>query len=324
MKQKISGILFILGFIFCNVSHSQSLMWAHQIIGNGNATITDLKIDSEGNILICGSSSNTIDIDPSSNTLLVGSGSWDHAGFLAKYDSNFNFVWAINLNTTNARDAVNTLELDDQNNIYVGGHIGGVLPLFDATGLQFNIGSPLGSCFVIKLSKNGGYIWSFALGTNEWIEVRKIKYHNGELKIAGVFNEPTDFNSGALDNTLLNYPNGLLLDAFLMSYDSSGVYQWCFRLAQEGDDFITDISIDQDNNIIAVGVFTGSLDFDPSPVAYGLLANGSNDCFVAKYSSTGSLIWAFKIGNEYGLDKIQTVTTDTLNNIYIAGQLIYQ
>ncbi len=80
-----------------------------------------------------------------------------------------------------------------------------------------------------------------------------------------------------------------------------------------------DIALDGDKNIIAVGTFFDTADFDPSSATYNLTSNGDGDIFVSKLDSSGNFQWAISIGAGYS-DAAYAVKTDTLGNIYVTGQ----
>ncbi len=56
------------------------------------------------------------------------------------------------------------------------------------------------------------------------------------------------------------------------------------------------VATDADGNAYIVGSFEGTPDFDHGPGTYNLTSTGSVDAFVAKYSSTGALVWAQRMG----------------------------
>ena len=70
--------------------------------------------------------------------------------------------------------------------------------------------------------------------------------------------------------------------------------------------FDTGSSVTHDNmgNILVTGRFRGIVDFDPSASTSTLQTTGSSsDAFIAKYSSSGTFVWAKNIGdagNDYG------------------------
>jgi len=66
------------------------------------------------------------------------------------------------------------------------------------------------------------------------------------------------------------------------------------------------------------GSFQGTADFDPGPGTYDLTSAGSQDFFVAKYSSAGALLWARRMGGA-GNDGGGPVAVGAGGDVYIAG-----
>ena len=87
-----------------------------------------------------------------------------------------------------------------------------------------------------------------------------------------------------------------------------------------GEDQGEKVTIDPSGNVIVTGYFSSSVDFqnDPSSSFGDLVSEGGTDIFLAKYSSTGSLIWAFGIGGS-GADEGKSVITDAAGNVYLIG-----
>ncbi len=78
--------------------------------------------------------------------------------------------------------------------------------------------------------------------------------------------------------------------------------------------------IDSSGNVYATGVFEGTVDFDPGLGVQNLISNsGSQDIFVAKFSSSGDLIWAFRIGGS-DYDRSEGIGIGPAGNIYITGE----
>lgn len=72
-------------------------------------------------------------------------------------------------------------------------------------------------------------------------------------------------------------------------------------------------------SIILAGYFHDTIDLDPGPYTYQLVSNDhSRDIFVASYTQTGRLNWAFSIGSELA-DGVLDMTIAPNNDIYIAG-----
>ena len=88
-------------------------------------------------------------------------------------------------------------------------------------------------------------------------------------------------------------------------------------LGGTGNDIGYDIAVDGDGNIYITG-YTASKDFPTTNDAYKKTNAGGNDIFVAKFSSSGSMIYSTYFGgtgNDVGYD----IAVDGEGNIYITG-----
>ncbi len=117
--------------------------------------------------------------------------------------------------------------------------------------------------------------------------------------------------------------NYLALASVLFSFSSYAQSNASFEYAKQlmGSATILPQSIYNDLNgdLIIVGTFEGTADFDPNPSnTTNLSSNGNFDVFIAKYSSNGQLIWAKSYGSNLE-ENITATTIDEMGNIYIAG-----
>lgn len=64
-----------------------------------------------------------------------------------------------------------------------------------------------------------------------------------------------------------------------------------------GQENQTDMSIDSVGNVVLFGYFSGTVDFDPGPAENLKEAAGSTDLYIAKFNSSGNLMWVKTIGN---------------------------
>ena len=56
-----------------------------------------------------------------------------------------------------------------------------------------------------------------------------------------------------------------------------------------------DITIDQNGNLITVGIFSGGTDFDPGTGVYSESSNGSTTAYIQKLSASGTFEWVVPI-----------------------------
>jgi hypothetical protein len=94
--------------------------------------------------------------------------------------------------------------------------------------------------------------------------------------------------------------------------------QFLISAGAAGQEYSKDIDIDNQGNIISAGYFYNTVDFDPSVGTNNRTSVGFADNYIAKYTSTGTLIWATSFGST-GIDIPHSVVTDNNNNIILTG-----
>ena len=79
------------------------------------------------------------------------------------------------------------------------------------------------------------------------------------------------------------------------------------------------VATDGAGNVITVGSFQGTVDFNPGAGVHNLSAPGTTwNAYIQKLDADGNLVFAYGFGN-IGDDGANDVAVDTDNNIYIAG-----
>lgn len=109
-------------------------------------------------------------------------------------------------------------------------------------------------------------------------------------------------------------------DAFLAKFNSSGTLQWATYFGGGGIDEANGIACDTAGNVYITG-YTNSTTGIATPLAYQTTKGGSStdhDAFLAKFSSSGSLLWATYFGGSSD-DEGYGVSCDVYGNVYITG-----
>jgi hypothetical protein len=80
------------------------------------------------------------------------------------------------------------------------------------------------------------------------------------------------------------------------------------------------VTTDAAGNVYTAGYFQGTVDFDPGPGVASLTATGLYDGYLAKYTSSGDLVWVKHLSSStnaeaYGWD----LRVDAANNVYLTG-----
>jgi hypothetical protein len=122
---------------------------------------TEMKIDGNGNLLITGYFTGTVDFDPGIGSFnLISTGG--HDIFILKLDLNGNFVWAKNIGGTGYEYGW-SLAFDDLGDVYTTGRFQSTVDFDPGAGI-FNLTSPSSDdIFISKLNSTGDFVWAVSL-----------------------------------------------------------------------------------------------------------------------------------------------------------------
>jgi len=112
---------------------------------------------------------------------------------------------------------------------------------------------------------------------------------NGDVVITGVF-----FGQVTIGQT--TFTSRGQGDIFLASISPEGQVLWARQFGGPGDDNAFDLAADGQGDVVASGWFSNTVDFGGT----SLTSAGSQDMFVAKYRSEGTLAWARSFGGTGG------------------------
>jgi len=223
--------------------------------------------------------------------------------FLVKYNSSGTKQWTKQLGTP-LKEMGQGVTTDSSGNIYVTGHTWGGL---DGTGHTWGEGDYEGKInlgytdvFLVKYNSSGTKQWTKQLGTSYWDYGNSVTTDSLDNIYVNVV------TSGDLDGNTSSGGN----DTFLVKYNSSGTKQWTKQLGTSNNDYGNSVTSDSSDNIYVTGYTDGGLD--------GNTSSGYNDIFLVKYNSSGTKQWTKQLGTSY-LDEGYSVTTDSLDNIYVTG-----
>lgn len=315
-----------------------SYVWAISIGSgtrdNGGHSIA---LDKSNNIYIIGSFSGTADFDPGRGVANLSSGI--RTMFIAKYNSNGNYLWAKNVETTGEIYG-KSVAVDGNGNAYITGSFMYTVDFDPGPGLA--ILSTSGTyndfdAFIAKYNNNGDYVWAGRMGNiysdgGNGVTVDK----TGNIYVTGSFGGTVDFDIGS---GVANLTSVGAWGAFIAKYDSSGSYIWANSSGEKGEAAGLGIALDDSENIHITGLFQDTVDFDPGAGSFNLTGNKAIDSslygwlwaafevngstiFFAKYDSAGNFVWAKKIENNslIGMeDRGVSAAVDKSGNLYITG-----
>lgn len=103
-------------------------------------------------------------------------------------------------------------------------------------------------------------------------------------------------------------------DYFIACYDTSGNYKWAKASQSYGEEYISQLAVDSNNNLLATGKFG-------APMAMGidtLNSYGSYDAFVTSLDSNGNYLWSTSAGGT-SIEVGNGIATTTDGEIYVVG-----
>ncbi|MFM1931923.1 MAG: hypothetical protein RL226_1226, partial [Bacteroidota bacterium] len=110
---------------------------------------------------------------------------------------------------------------------------------------------------------------------------------------------------------------GILLALLLISLNTSAqVFEWARLFV--GQSTMTEVKVDQEGSIVAVGEFTNSIDVDPGLGTSTFTSAGSYDGLVVKLDPAGELVWARQLTAPQSV-RCYGLTIDSEGNIYAHG-----
>lgn len=204
-----------------------------------------------------------------------------------------------------------SISLDAAGNSYIGGHYfnypvpGPVTP------------NPSGA-YIAKFNATGDIVWSDTVnGSDDYWE--KVNVDPSGNVYLGTFVSGTRTLAGGTTVT-----SSGAKDALIAKYSSSGTLLWAKTAGWTGNDVIQGIGTDASGNVYIAGYYSGMAMFD----GIMLMGDGQTDIFVAKYSPTGTALWAQSAGGSAdnvtgnGFDQALDLSVDNNGNVYITGYFL--
>ena len=249
-----------------------------------------VNLDSNQNIYIVGTFSNTQDFNPSP-TITTNFTSFDgYSIFITKLDSSANYIWnkvigKTTVSTSGFGNCGATVVLNDSNNnVLVSGYFSDDVDFDPGTGVtSYNSGGALHTMnpFILKLDAAGVFVWARYFHSNENSQSEDMELDSsGNIYTTGTIQGFMDFDSSAgtlyLSHTYRIVP-------YVSKMSSSGDIIWAKQL------FTTDY-----------GVTTKGLKIEPSGNIFvsGTFKNTLNYTTTAGFSGTATTS-GFTIGNVY-------------------------
>ena len=296
---------------------------------NGGVAITQIALDSIGNIFLAGHVYYTADLDPGTSTVMYTDSTTGSDLIVYKFSPlgimQWYKIWPITTTGYVFGSNINELELDNNGNIILVGELYGEID-FD---LGPDTSSSWGnlhfvSSFLLKLDENGNYLWDYTLDLNtnssssNGMNNCAINNQN-EIYVVGKYWEYINF----FNPDTFSFTGNGFYDNFILKISETGTLQWAKSFGGGDHEGVSDIHFSNDGNLYISASFS-------SPTV--VLANDTNSIvlyrdsdsiiFISvliKMNESGNYEWARQLRNstsQWSAVGPGAVATDSIGQVY--------
>jgi hypothetical protein len=260
--------------------------------GPGLITATAMTATSDGGFIVGGNTDNGIGYDKTD----TARGKLDI--WIIKVDRNGAKVWDKTLGGSEGDELGNILETSNGEIIIVG------FSSSPISGDKKSSNKGKGDGWIIKLSKDGHYIWDKSYGGNDGEQLTTgIVDNEGNYLFGGYSTSPI---SGDKSDTLRGG-----IDGWLVKTDANGNKIWDKTLGGDRTDFIQCMAEAKDGGYILGIISNSNISGDKNAGN-----KGADDCWLVKINKSGNLVWQKTIGGNKKDNSI-AIDIDDSGGIYL-------
>jgi len=288
---------------------SGNLLWSTYYGGN-NEKGCNVKTDDSLNVYLTGQTASKIGIATSgASQTSFGGGNFD--AFLAKFSSAGIIRWATYYGG-DSDDVGKGITLDVSGNIFISG-VTSSTGIATTGAFQTSYGGN-GDAFLAKFSNSGKLVWATYYGGSGADEGDGISSDLlGNIYLSGL----TGSNSGLTTNGAYQVSLIGSEDAFLAKFNNTGNISWATYFGGGKEIDIASVCADATGNVYITSA-TSSTNNIATSGAYQTSLSGGSNALLAKFNSSGSILWATYFGGDnysFGF----AVNTDVFGNIFVVG-----
>jgi gliding motility-associated-like protein len=269
-------------------------LWGTYYGGQGINTIKDIKIDSQNNVVIVGSTPSQTNISTIGSykpNLMDG----DDDAFLVKFNNSGLRLWGTYFGGESS-DSANALSIDKNNNIYIVGITLSKTNIAVNSNFQtqLNDGYYRNDGFLSKFTADGNLLWSTYVGGDGRDELKAIVVKDNylitggdtesfnKITTTGVFQESHDSNNHS--------------DCVVYKFSLDGQRIWATYYGGEQVDYLYTVEADDEDNVY-LGGRSGSFNNISTPGSFDSINQYLYDGFFAKLNSKGERVWGSYLGS---------------------------
>ncbi|WP_343635378.1 T9SS type A sorting domain-containing protein [Fluviicola sp.] len=284
-------------------------LWFKLVQSSSNEWFHFIDNDNQDHLLLSGSFTGALDVDPGSGTEIISPDSYV-GNFLLKLDESGAFEW---VRTWNEGIGVSDLVIDTSRNIWITGSFMDTVDLDPSAG-DFTVQNPSSNpqSFVLKLTPDGNFTWAKTIVSTILAYSDRIALTaNNEAIIGGRYQGMVQMGSETY-----NLPNNL--NAYLLKLDENGTVQWSRNIQCQGVNSISEIKVLSDGTILFLGSFYDTTYFMAPTTGLQLIPNNPYDTYCAWYNSAGDVRWATRFEGTGGI-LVMDLAKDSGDTVVMTG-----
>ncbi len=219
------------------------------------------------------------------------------------------YIWSTHFGGSSSTDSATPVDMvvDGSGASVVLGYLTGSADF----GGGFLTSAGAGDIYLVKRAFDGSYVWSQRFGSTADDRPKAIAIDaGGNIFITGYFRGTVSFGGAALTAASSGS------SGFVAKYSPTGAHVWSKRLSTGTSlDAGNAIAVDGSGNVIVGSSLYGTSDYGGGP----LTTAGGEDIVLVKYSSTGSYVWARKIGGANYETVVSLAADQTTGEIVAVG-----
>ncbi len=285
----------------------QSVLTLEGVSNYSTSSDTSIAIDAQGNLLLCGMFWGSIDFDPSEEGVAIRHSALNSPSiFIGKYSPQAAHLWSHVLHGSHHQYA-KQIAVDSSGSLSVFGDFSGSLD-FDPSSFGVAMRSAIGNSdvFFSRFDSQGNFLWVKSFGGTGSEKAHSLALDTqGNVFVAGSFTGLVDFDpseGGTEFHQSIDASSN-----FLSKFDGNGNFQWAEKLAgtvtnNYYNNRLAQIAVDSVGSVLVAGIFSGVIDFNPSPLGEDIHNSGtgiSTNSFVSKFNSAGDYLWTRSFGGTY-------------------------
>lgn len=236
-------------------------------------------LDDQEDLYVTGSFTGTVDMDPAASVFNLSSNGGRDIFVQKLSTSPLSLQWAKGFGTTSS-EPYHDSYLTANGTCHVTGSFQGTVDFDPGPGIATRSSNGSNDVFINVLDKNGNHKWASSFGAGIEDEGYGISVDAlGNVYTTGYFAQNCDFDPGP---GVVNLNGGTIGDAFVHKLDSSGNFVWAYKIGNTLFDIGEGLEIDPFGNILIVGYFRGTVDFNPSPAVDNRTSAGNYAGFTTR------------------------------------------